>query len=105
MINLQRPNLISLTLKKINIRIFSSTASKYMESDNGKTADEVNTNAGSDDQETEETNINTDSQPGSANISDDGSGYETNPDRPHLDEAGEAMYEYPAEYLTEDKLK
>ena len=37
MINLQRPNLKSLTFllrrRKINIRIFSSTASKYMESD------------------------------------------------------------------------
>jgi hypothetical protein len=33
MINLQRPNLKSLTSKKINIRIFSSTAYKYMESD------------------------------------------------------------------------
>ena len=33
MINLQRPNLKSLTSKNINIRFFSCTASKYMESD------------------------------------------------------------------------
>jgi NADH-ubiquinone oxidoreductase chain 3 len=81
-----------------NIKNFST--SSYLGSDNGRPADEVNTNVNSNDQATVETNTNTDSQAVSANVSDDGSGsqafsadvsndgsgYETNPDQAELDD-------------------
>ena len=68
---------------KIAFKSFSTTS--YLGADNDKTADEV--------------------QPLSANVSDDGSGYETNPDRVELDDDGAAMFRYPARDLPDDKLK
>jgi NADH-ubiquinone oxidoreductase chain 3 len=53
-------------------------------------ANEDNTNADSDDQES---------------FSDEGSGYETNPDRAELDDDGAAMMNYTARDLPDDKLK